>query len=191
MSCSNCNGIELPIGPVGPQGPIGATGPAGADGADGATGDTGPQGPAGPTGAAGSNGTNGTNGADGDDGILFHSLNIPGNSTRFFEATATSVANALTFIYPGSTSHKIPTNMKLVCFGQDAGTQGRITITDTTNSLDWIPTTTFTPGSTTPVIVDLGTPTNISTGESLIQITLEGVTAAKKFTAITLFINYI
>lgn len=191
MSCANCNGIELPQGPPGPQGPIGPTGPSGADGADGATGSTGATGPQGPTGAAGADGVDGIDGVDGDDGILFHSLNIPGNGTRFFEATATSVANALTFIYPGSTTHKTPTRIKLVCFAANVGTQANVTITDVTNSLDWIPVTTITPGSTSPVIVDLGVPSNISTGESLIRITLEGITAAQKFTAISLFINYV
>lgn len=190
MSCNNCNGIELAQGPQGPKGDTGLTGSQGSAGSDGVDGATGPQGIQGPSGSAGADGLDGINGVDGDDGILFHSLNIPGNGTRFFEATAISVTNSLSFIYPGYTTHKIPTRIKLVCFAANVGTQARITITDVTNGLDWIPATVFVPGSTLPVIIDVGVPTNISSGESLITITLEGITVAQKFTAISLFINY-
>ncbi len=159
------------------KGPTGNTGATGSTGATGATGST------------GASGTNGTNGTNGDDGVLFQEIPLCGVGTRFFEATATSVSNALTFIYPGSTSHRTPNRIKLVAFGSNAGTQGRATITDDTNSLDWIATTLFTPG-TSSAIIDLGVPANISTGEALIRVTLEGVTAAQKITVISILIEY-
>lgn len=158
----------------------GPTGNTGATGSTGATGATGP---------SGANGTNGTNGVDGDDGVLFQEIPLCGVGTRFFEATAVSVSNALTFIYPGSSTHRTPNRIKLVAFGSNVGTQGRVTITDDTNSLNWIGATLFTPG-TSSAIIDLGVPSNISTGEALIRVTLEGVTAAQKITVSSILIEY-
>lgn len=192
MSCEGCNdsnGITLPIGPTGSAGPQGPQGPQGDQGIQGPQGDIGPEGPQGDPGADGADGADGNDGADGADGAAYHIIPVGGIATRFFEATATSYGNVLTFIYPGSATHAAPTRIKLVAFGQAAGTQGSITITDDTNSLDWIASTVFTPG-TTVSIVDLGVPSNIDTGESLIRVAIEGITALEKITVISLLINY-
>jgi hypothetical protein len=196
MSCSNCHGLELPIGPKGDKGDTGDTGPQGPVGPQGPQGDVGPEGPAGIPGVDGTNGTNGTNGTDGEDGILYQIISIPGLASpggtvsRFCSVTgAVSVANIFSFVYPGSLTHRTPSRIKVVAYGSDGANQARITISDDTNFADWISSVLITPG-TGVAIVDLGVPSNISTTEALIRIQVDGVTPGETITIISFIIDF-
>ena len=163
--------IVLTFAPAGPQGPKGNTGDQGIQGI---------QGPAGPTGPQGD---------PGEGGILYQSLTIPGTDTRFFEATTMSVANALTFLYPGSNFQRTPSNIKIIAKTASAGAQAAISVTDLTNGLDWVSSTVFTPG-TTEAIINLGTPTNIDTDPSIIMVSISTITPGVKLTVYSMMIDF-
>lgn len=136
----------------------------------------GPQGATGATGATGPQGIQGIQGPAGSDGMVYETMLLHGTTTRFFETSTSIPLTAAYFIYPGSTNTLTPVRIKILADDTSLTGQGKIRITDSTTGLNWISTTTFTPGLTASII-DLGVPSNISTTETkiLVEIFIVGV----------------
>jgi hypothetical protein len=99
------------------------------------------------------------------------SIDIPiyGVSAQYYRsATAAAYSTVSRFIFRGSTIHGTPTNAKAIAWISSSSQTGRVRLYDITNSLTIATSGTF--NNTTGAIIDLGTISNVPTGDAIFEV---------------------